>query len=242
MLLQIAERSPKSKFYVIDAEDNENYTRFLDTNFQTVRDRMFVEWIDPSEWDHWTAALEKFIPKIGWNDWLVIDPQGQSWGAVEEWFHWKYYGRDIMGYYEDLRDKGNEARLDGFKEWTIIKAEYNKRMWKALRAVQGHVYMTTRKKQFGDKDRPDIKSMFGMFGGKPEGQAQLPYWPHTVLHAKAARGGEFVVNTVKDRGGRKMMVDTKMVNFALQYLVAAGNWTYEEESETMETVETEVSE
>lgn len=183
---------------------------------------------EPFEWQDYKTCLNDIFVKAKPNDWLVLDMAHKPWQSVQEYFSDEVFGQSIDNYFLEARKKAQGGNaLDGWTDWSVINKLYNAWMMKFLR-FPGHIIAcapVTNVINEGKKtdDAPEIKSIFGAFGVKPEGQKALPFQFHTVLLLSDGGKNGYRISTIKDRE-REKLKNQELVDFVPNYLVKVAGW------------------
>ena len=239
-VFNIARHTAGSRFYVIDNDDAPSYELGLETGYVDLANRFEVAEIDRSDWEAHLACIERFIDQAVrdaddrgedvTNYWLVVDSASPMYDMSQEWYTEQVFGKTMADFFMDARLKVEKSRggdtkkletFDGWKDWTVIKAQY--RRWQsAVRRWPGHVYMTCETKAISDLDDKTVKKLYAAMGAKPAGDKNIGHTTRTVMLFEKS-GREWTMTTVKDRY-RDILEDEPLTNFALDYLRDVGGW------------------
>lgn len=183
-----------------------------------------VHWATVFEWTEYKAALDKFGPLLGPEDWLIVDFMSNAWDAVQDWFVTEMFKSSPAEFFLEARKaKAGGNPLDGWKDWQYINKEYKGWAKPLLYKMPGHRFLTAQAKPIGDADDKSIRAIFGAHGVRPTGQKEMGHQVHTVLNSQVVRQGEVYLTTIKDRE-REPVEGLKSTEFALDYLVNVGGW------------------
>ncbi len=190
----------------------------------------------PNDWTAMNEAVVEIRDRIVKDEWAVLDSATHPWGAAQDWF-----GEEFMG--DDLADLMLKARadaaagstnpFDGWRDWSVINAQYAKFMNNMLRinvTKKAHVFMTAELDVIGDDDHPATRAMFGKFGAKPRGQKRLAHVPHDILFMRQTKNA-WEVDTAKAQGVRKSWKGEVSEEFAKQYLLGVAGWSMEKSAD-----------
>jgi len=217
-LLTIAQQIPTATFHVIDTDMSESYNRALDMTF-TELTNVVVHRADPDDFMDIYRTLEKVVPLVKKDDWLVIDGLTVAWAAVQSWYFTNAYGIDEDEFF--MKQKKGQIEEDG-ANWTVINKRYFK-LTSLLFRTLGHVYITAESTQLGKREESDTQKRYQAFGVKPAGQKRLGHMPNTVLLFTKQRTGMWQMSTVKDRD-RPEMNSQPFVDFGKEYLRGVAGW------------------
>jgi hypothetical protein len=184
-----------------------------------------VEWVPAYEWPEYEAAIKSFGPKVGPDDWTIVDFVSPAWEAVQNFYINEIFKTDSADYFLQARKnlKGGNP-LDGWKDWQYINRLYKAWINAYLHRVGGHKYMTAQAESIRETDDKALRALFGSFGVRPRGQKELGYQAHTILLGSGNRAGETFVTTIKDRE-RSPLSEKPITEFAVDYLVQVAGWT-----------------
>lgn len=236
-VLSIARKCPDSTFYVID---NDNaYDRLLETDFTDVWGNDNIQFAGEhfgkapmNDWFNNVAAIEYVVNNMTRDDWLVIDMTSKLWALVQEAFTERIFGKEIDDYFLHVRqlkassgdNKKALGAYDGWKDWPVINAMYNKGVAEPLLNCPGHLYVVAESTKLSDDDDKGMRDLYGPFGVKPAGQKRTGHIMQTVLFfTKESRTQTFKLSTIKDRG-RPVWTDEPWSDFAVDYLVNTAGW------------------
>lgn len=234
-VFSIAEHTADNHFFVIDNDDAPSYNLGLETDFTHLADRFTVTEIDRSDWEAHLDCIERYTADVAnlpdpSNCWLVVDSATPMYDMSQEWYTEQVFGKDMATFFMDARLKLERERgdkkdkletFDGWKDWTVIKAQY--RRWQsAVRRWPGHVYLTCETKGLSDLDDKTVKKLYQSLGAKPAGDKNIGHTTRTVMLFEKDRR-EWTMTTVKDRY-RDILEDEPLHDFALDYLRDVGRW------------------
>lgn len=215
-----------AKFYALDTDNA--LDAFLEPGGQygdlDWRKGGNVEWQHTYEWEEYEAALKTFQPKIGQNDWLIVDFISPSWDAVQGYYVAEVFKSGIEDYFLNARKlaKGGNP-LDGWTDWSVINRLYKSWMNQILHRTAGHKFFTAEVEAIRETDDKGIKAAFGSFGVRPRGQKQLGHQTHTTLLCAVDRKGERTITTIKDRE-REIVAGKVVKEFTVDYLTSIAGW------------------
>lgn len=221
---------PDVTFHVIDNDRSPSYSRSLETTFHELRN-VEVYRTDPDDFPMILDTARQVAPKVGPRDWLVMDPMGTTWPAVQSWFINELHGVDDDEYFMAVRKakldanakKGSPlAPFEGFMDWPVINRKYA-RLVNVLFKTQGHLYLTAEQASLGEKESRETSALFGPYGVKPAGQKALGHAPSTVLWCRKSAAG-YTVTTVKDRD-RGELENEEVNDLGIDYLVKIAGWS-----------------
>lgn len=187
-------------------------------------------------WTQQAWAFQYAVDHAAPNDWILYDSVSAPWEDVQSWFVQETFGSSIDKYFMEVRmaaekaggDKKALGALEGWTDWPAINAVYRERIRQHVKYPPCHLYLTAELDAIGKDDKTDkaVAALFGRRGVKPRGQKRLGHDVQTVLWKEQKRNGDWVVTTVKDRGGREDLESTVVEDFAVNYLedVAGFEW------------------
>ena len=222
----------KATMYVIDTDYAVDY--MLQVGFPDLTN---VEFTEVGDWHEYMSAVNDFQKKLKPGDWLVADLLNYAWEAVQEHYSTEAYGKDLATHFLERKraaSKRSEEAWDGASDWTIIKPLYRQFVNRFFYRHRAHVFATAGVKPIARSgkwaDNNEVVATFGTIGFKPEGEKRTPHHPHTIIHLKRSKGGEFLMDTAKDRE-RPDMVDVGLGteespgSFAKSYLLGVAGWS-----------------
>lgn len=232
--LYVKTNSP-GKFYVIDTDDT--YYASVE-EFPAVYDSGIVEAEVVYDFPSYRKAADMFKEKATPDDWIICDMFDKGWEEVQNYYSEQVFGSDKGDFFLSMRKEMEESKkkaknfqpFEGWTDWTVIKPLHAEWANNVLFRHKAHVFLTAGVKPVsrsgGMKDSKDIIEAFGHIGAKPAGEKGLAaHGVNTVLmFSQAKTGEEWVVDTAKDRGGRKIMVREPIGNWAMNYLVGVAKW------------------
>lgn len=216
-------------FYVIDTD--QTVLPFIESEeFSHLGDR--IEFYEPFAWDDAMEMVEKYVENMGEDDWFVIDMLPWFWGAVQDYFTDRVFGRDSDEMWlahreavEDADGKGSANPFDGMKDWTVIKKLYRKLTMSVVRAP-GHVFLAAGEKELIEhfESSATMKRYEGV-GAKPAGEKNSGHIVRTVLrkYKTGTRDVKYRMTTVKDRQ-REDQQGVEVTDFARDYLLKVAGW------------------
>lgn len=243
-VFSLARHTADSHFYVIDNDDAPSFNIGLETIFRDLSDRFTVAEIDRSDWESHLSQLEAWVDDaIGrsedgeqCDDWLVVDSATPMYDSSQEWYTEQVFGKDMASFFLDARMKmemerasaakkgkepGKLETFDGWKDWTVIKAQY-RRFQSLVRRWPGHLWLTCEAKAVTEMDDKTLRKLYGPLGARPAGQKEIGHTTRTVMLFERS-GSEWTMTTVKDRY-RDLLDQETVEDFALDYLRDVGGW------------------
>lgn len=220
------ETGSKAKFFALDTDNALDAFLEPGTQYEELDWRRGgnVEWQHVFEWEEYTAALDVFRPKIGPDDWSVVDFISPAWDAVQAHYVEEIFKSGMAEYFLEARKlKAGGNPLDGWKDWGPINKMYKQWMNGLLHRTPGHKFFTAEVDAIRDSDDKGIKATFGAYGVRPKGQKQLGHQPHTILLGAVDRQGDITHTTIKDRE-RQPFERKPIKEFAIDYLVQVAGW------------------
>lgn len=237
-VLSIADRLPDREFYVTDIDWAPSYERLIQLLYPNLTN-VHVDECDPEDWEEIIGSLERNVPKLRQNDWLVVDSCTHPWAAVQSFYVERTFGADIGDYFLEVRKraqraidegkdlKDTEKALEGWRDWDVINKNYRKlyrQIRRAQKVMRANVYMTAESESLSKEDRKDsdVDELYGAYGVKPRGQKQLGFVPQTVLWIdKASKTRR--LTTIKDRG-RDELYKSRFEDFFDDYMLEVAGW------------------
>lgn len=226
--LTIAWRAQKSgsdaRFYCLDTD--QAIDRMIDEGFGELGN---VEVKSVFEWPEYESGLKEFLSRVRPEDWIICDMIDMAWEAVQAYFTDEVFGKDIGAYFLEARKAMSEKdrnlkTFDGWRDWQVINKLYLSWINKLVFRSPCHVLCTAKAEPINsDLDGEELKKVYGPYGARPKGQKHLGHNFHTVLFLQKKKHDEYTFTTVKDRE-RQAVEGKRLVDFALQYLVAQARW------------------
>lgn len=246
-ILHVAQVCPNNTFYIID---NDNaYDRLIET-FECELPNVLVAGVefaldqDPHSWEGGVAAITEAQAKMSRDDWLVVDMTSKFWDKVQEWFIEQIFQEDIDDYFLRVRmekerlkavakEKGDKEKkslgaFEGWMDWPVINQTYHKRISTPLLKCPGHLFCVAEAQKIEADDDKGMKDLYGPVGARPKGQKRTGHIMQTVIMQSRNRGGNFKLETVKDRG-RELWNGEAFENFAMEYLRDTAGWEVKRE-------------
>lgn len=166
-------------------------------------------------------------------DWLIIDIMSETWGYVQTAYVNEIYDKDYAEHMEAMRKSlqaalktdqipPNLQELSGYADWKVINAKYFKWRDKILKGNKFNVFATAHQKQLDRKENEHTTTYYGRIGYKPDGQKGVDGLMDTVIYMRYD-GDNWYMTSVKDRF-REKMVNVRLNDFVLSYLVPYGRW------------------
>ena len=215
-----------SKFYALDTDNAldaflEPGSQYADLDWRRGGN---VEWQHVFEWDEYKATLATYQPKMGPEDWFIVDFVGSAWDATQAHYVDQIFKSGMAEYFLEARKlRAGSSPLDGWKDWTTINKMYKEWMNGVLHRTSGHKFFTAEVEALRDTDDKGIKATYGSFGVRPRGQKQLGHQTHTTLLCSVDRTGDRIITTIKDR--ERTEVRSKVIKeFAVDYLTSIAGW------------------
>ena len=167
------------------------------------------------------------------DDWLVMDRYGILWDWVQDHFITEVLGTNaVHEYWEKARKKKDDARLDGYKDWSYINKMWRELSMRTLHKAHCHVLVVCTEKPLMDggskfSESKLVYSQFGRMKGKPDGQKDIPNAFHTVIRLQDAGKEGYLMTAAKDREPRNKddTQQQKVGNFWMPYLMGTAKWT-----------------
>ena len=176
------------------------------------------------------------------NDWVIIDMVDEAWTTVQDYFVGEVFQEDIGDYFlkvrKELQERGGKSKvhkgdatslmpegLSGWIDWVVINKLYGDWIKPIIYQVPCHVYATAKVEKV-DRNTKDAELMmlFGDIGVRPSGQKRIGHQMHTILLLIPGKDN-WLVTTIKDRGGRPYFKKSTFVSLYYQYLVAKAHWS-----------------
>lgn len=220
----------EGRMFVID--NDQAYERMLDGNEFSGLTNVEVHQVwDKSDFEDYVQALNKFLSEATPDDWVVIDLLGDTWDAVQAYWTDQVYSKDIDEYFLDIKKRRTQAKGDdsvdrGYIEmdWVTIKKLYARRIMNQIVNAKCHFLGITGLKSVSGQDDTEVRREYSRFKGRPAGHKDMGHLFHTILFLDKKHDG-WTFSTVKDRG-REYVEDEPLEDFALDYLVKIGKWSY----------------
>lgn len=197
------------------------------------------------DWPEYMEAIEHFRPLATRDDWLVIDRIDPAYKAAQKQYVQQTFGKDFADFFQQWKmDSSGEAKgnplADGYgSNWQVINAMYDSFMLENVLRWPGHVIacaaaepikMPDKNGQNGDPQM--IIDAFGRFGVKPAGQKMLGFQFTTVMKMTPKRDGTYTMTAMKQIN-RPPVLDVKVDDFVMDYLVQVAGWKLEAADETV---------
>lgn len=216
-----------AKFYAMDSDNALDAMLDIGSQYAELDYRRGgnIEWVPAYDWNDFKGAMGNFGPRLGVDDWLIVDFIGPAWEAVQNYYIAEIYDTGSADYFMDVRKNlqgGNP--LDGWKDWQYINRLYKDWITQVMFKTPGHKFLTATATVIGEQDEKGLKATFGSYGVKPKGQKELGYQTHTVLLTSIDRAGRIGLTTIKDRE-RQRLNDQEITEFTIDYLVNVAGWT-----------------
>jgi hypothetical protein len=170
------------------------------------------------------------------DNWLVIDMADRLWEWAQYYFIEKTKGMPAAEFLltNDVSDNDYGA------EWSKIKAQYASLITNILR-FPGHIFLCTPVRVFTASTEKDsyIKSTFGRYGLRPEGEKRIAHMPHSILLTAEevidqGRRSEWKMTTIKDRETTLENMSGKIVrDFAVDYMIQVAGWRVVQDQGTL---------
>lgn len=187
--------------------------------------------VDMDDWDGLIKTVTDVMKAVDKDDWVVIDSMTPTWDAVQSYYVEKIHSKDIDVFFVEERKRQSNASsfqaMEGWKDYSVINKVYAK-FYKLIHTCKCHVLLTAEAQPVNTsegktQDSREIRDLFQRIGQKPKGQKRLPFIPHTVIYMRKRGKNDYQFTTVKDRN-REDQVDSKMTDFAMDYLFKVAGW------------------
>lgn len=187
-------------------------------------------------WEGHKQAIAEIRLDAQPDDWAAIDSGSAPWDDVSDWYVDKVFGQSKADFFLTARlamEKNETGGLDGWKDYSVINAEYREHIMAFLITPPCHLLVTAEQAeitsgQIKGKDIEDreVKAMYGGIGYKARGQKRMGHNMQTVLQLRRGARGDYSVYTVKDRGGREFWKgqDVTGRGFGDWYLEETAGW------------------
>lgn len=187
----------------------------------------------------WTAniaALASVVEEAAPDDWCCIDSGSALWDDVSDWYVDKVFGKSKADFFLQARlamEKDEFGGLDGWKDYSVINAEYREHAMQFLITPPCHLLVTCEEAQLSsgqikgkDIEDREAKALYGGVAYKPRGQKRIGHNMQTVVRLERKANGDYAARTVKDRGGRERYAgeSVKDRGFCEWYLEEVGGW------------------
>lgn len=225
-----------SIFRVLDTDNDVPF--MLQTQFKHLSN---VHVQSCTSWPEFKAGVDWLKKEnIKPDDWLIVDKANAAWETVQRYFTEEVFGEDIGDYFlmmrKQIEQRGGKDRFgktatsvapeafDGWKDWAVINKLYDDWIKPIVYQVKCHVYAATDVERLdrGEKDS-ELVTLFGDMGVRPSGQKRLGGQMHSIFLLIPGKDN-WLIATVKDRGGRTYFKRTPLTSIYLQYLVAKAGW------------------
>jgi len=212
--LDMCRKMPESTFHVIDVDAgvNETLREFPVKDREDMLRR--ISYYLCNSWEDVKESFETMKVEIKPNDWIVLEQLGQLWDMAQEYYTREVFGTDLGEFYTQIRaqlieqkkaGKDSQARLDGWRDWSVIKKLHNQDFLEILtkRFNCKGIILTASAKEVQDDPRfesEDNIDIFGKYGYKPEGEKHNIYRVDCVLLLTKDKNKGFWVKSPKVRG------------------------------------------
>lgn len=237
ILKRLAKSGSKAQGFVICTD--RAYERDAEApEFEILLDQGTLEYEIVKDWDATMKTLDSYLGQVKRDDWISVDLAGPTWQFVQQSFTERVYGTDKSEWLVQIardvaegREEQHKKKRGGFegrKDWGVINAMYGDFAIPLLVEANCHVYITAEEDKLGDddfKENKELRNIFEDYGKKPKCQKSIPHFSHTILHFGMV-GGHYVVNTLRDRGGREKMEGLRVDDrrFDRFYLEKVAGW------------------
>lgn len=187
-------------------------------------------------WEQEAWALQYAVDHAEADDWILFDSISAPWEDVQSWFVQQVFGSSIDKYFMEVRmaaekaggDKKALGALEGWTDWPAINAVYRERIRQHLKYPPCHIYVTAELDAISKEEKSDkaVVAVYGSKGVKARGQKRLGHDVQTVIWKEQKRSGDWVMTTIKERGGRDEVDQEGVEDFAVNYLedIAGFEW------------------
>lgn len=206
-----------------------------------------IDWENVETLQEYINAGKKFHKFLRPQDWMSVDLMNSAWAAAQDEYA-RQLAKDMGNELIDMGDlwlsEGPSGKypIKGW-DWGYPNARYRAFANNLVVGGLGHRFVVAAQKELmkesrtGDSDEdPEIKRVFKHIGLKPEGQKDMPFQFHTVLHIDAGHKNKTqTMATAKERYGYRRwwgielqngrVRDEPLKDFFLDYLVGTANWT-----------------
>ena len=224
-----------SRFYVGDTDDAVDRMMLEYPHLEQMVDfdMMF-------DWNDHTKFVDRVLPLLRPQDWLIIDMLDTSWDAVQDHFIQEIFNVDVSDYFIEMRkqfetareearkagkkqDRGGFRAFEGWMDWPVIKKLYKQWIVKVAFRSRCNVYCTAKGDAVNREDDAEIKNQYQAYGLKPVGNKSNPHYFHSIIIASNEGHDRYTMTTVGDRGRDRLDHD-EITNFAVDYLVNKAGW------------------
>lgn len=211
------------------------------------RDLTNIDWRNVETLQEYIDAAREFHQYLRPQDWLSVDLLNSAWSAAQDEYaqaKFKESGSSLVDMGDLWLDEGTSGKypIKGW-DWGYPNARYRRFANNLIISGPGHRLVVAGQKELmkesksGDSDEdPQIKDMFKHIGLKPEGQKDMPFQYHTVLHLDSGQERKTqVMSTAGERYGYRRwwglalsngrVRDEPMKDFFHDYLVDTAGWT-----------------
>jgi len=181
---------------------------------------------EPYAWTELIGTVERYSKLATRDCWLAIDNLGEGWTSAKGHVIEAAHGKNLSDWLTD--------ELSGRKKDYGKTPDAQNKTWRELSNLivhwPGHVICTCPAKSvFKDDNAPSnaMANRYLQIGWQPDTQKTVGYLFHTVLYLADLgdlRSEMWAMTTVKDRE-RKKVVNGKVSDFCMDYLVGVGGWT-----------------
>lgn len=193
-------------------------------------------------WEANAAAIAEIRTDADRSDWCGIDSGSSFWDDVQDWYIDTVFDKTKADFFMQARmamARGDSTEaLDGWKDWSVINAEYKEKVMGFLITPPCHLLVTCEQAEVSSVqikgkqiEDAETRNLYGARKVKPRGQKRIGHNVQTVLQLVRQADGTYHVHTVKDRGGRERYTgeDVTGQGFATWYLEEVANWTEQED-------------
>lgn len=207
-----------AQFYVIDTDAA--VAHMIESH--PARERIHVH--HAFEWTEYEEGIERYLPALRPQDWLVVDFVGTAWEAVQDWYVAQIYKTSIDDFFVEARQSAKSGNpLDGWKDWSVINRVYKSWINRVIFRNPAQVFLTAQAEGVRDTDDRSVKQIYGKVGMRPRGQKALGHQVHSILLFSALRPSEVTLTTVKDRE-RRVVESERLNDFTVEYLMGVAGW------------------
>lgn len=231
--MALLKMQPDAKMYVLcnDGGFEETLSLFpeeIDANIEYYPVENFAETL---------KVVNQIFPNLRAGDVLVIDHLQILWEGAEADFIKNVFGEENVGsYYENKRrenvlknktdKKGNTqgARLDGWKDWGIIKMKHNESLLDTLcRHTPCHLICTTTAEKIdkenakeGDKE---FWNVYWDLCARPGGEKRNQFRFSTIMYLTKNDNDEYYIRCTKNRGRKRLLAPIRVKLDAISTLL-----------------------
>jgi len=202
-VLALLRDHPESELWVIDPDAG--MKRVIQEFSDDVRKR--THYFLARSWKDVRKIFRHIRKRIKSKDFLLLEHLGQLWDMAQSYYIKQVFTKATGDFYIELRrrliqsKKDEQARLDGWKDWSIIKKLHNTDFMDVVtRGINCNIVATSSAGELYEfeKDK-DLRNLYSSVGLKPEGEKHNAYRFDVVL-CLGRTGNKFFFTPVKLRG------------------------------------------